>query len=202
MRKSLITISPFVLSVIIASFALILSSCEESPGEWEREKIRTDYGDYFEHYYRFVPGGFNDPLYEHRILYNGKELLSYTKEHEDSGIECIYTDEKLIVYDIHMELFYRKSGERDFQLFPLDSSKKDFYHVYYKLLFTMNVDVVNMLLSSGDKYTQNVVLAYAQGDFSEAEKQGVSIEKGEEEALTDYCSYLVEEYSLTKASDK
>ncbi len=192
MKKNLKKVFPLMLCIVM----LVLASCKQSPGEWEREDVVTDYGDYFEHFYRFVPGGFNDPRYEHRILYNGSELLSYTKEHEDSGIECIY-DGEMVVYDIHMELFYRNSNENVFQPLPIDSSKKEFYPVYYRLLLKVDVDITDMLLSSGDKYAQDVVLAYAKGDFSEAEKNDIKIEEGEGEALTDYCLFLSDEYHLS-----
>jgi hypothetical protein len=186
------------LVVVIIGLTIVLSSCEEPPGEWEKEDIKTEYGDYFEHFYRFVPGGFNDPRYEHRILYNGKELLSYTKEHEDSGVKGLYNDDTLTVYYIHRELYYRTLKENEFHLLPFDTDKKEFYPAYYQLLLQGSIDIMEMLVSSDDKYAKKVVVSYAKGDFSEAEKNNIYLESGEDKRLIDYCSWLVEEYHLTE----
>jgi hypothetical protein len=55
-----------------------------------------------------------------------------------------------------------------------------------------------MLLVSGDNYAKKVVLAYAKGDFSEAEKNDIYLAPEEVERVKEFYSYLVKEYHLTE----
>jgi hypothetical protein len=55
-----------------------------------------------------------------------------------------------------------------------------------------------MLIASGDNYAKKVVLAYAEGDFSEAEKNDIYLAPEEVERVKEFYTYLVENYHLTK----
>ena len=197
MNRHLNKKSTWLLRSILIAVILVLTSCKQSPSEWKKEEVVTEFGDRFEHFYRIWPGGFPDPDYEHRILFKGKELLTYHEDDPESIINCIYKD-KIIVYNISSDYFYRRDKEDVFQTFPFDTQKKEFYPVYYQLLLERDIHVTDMLLASGDNYAKKVVLAYAEGDFSEAEKKNIYLAPEEIERVKEFYSYLVEDYHLTK----
>ena len=197
MNRHLNKKSTWLLRSILIAVILVLTSCKQSPSEWKKEEVVTEFGDRFEHFYRIWPGGFPDPDYEHRILFKGKELLTYHEDDPESIINCIYKD-KIIVYNISSDYFYRRDKEDVFQTFPFDTQKKEFYPAYYRLLLARDIDTTRMLLSVGDNYAKKVVLAFAKGDFSEAEEQGIFLSEAEIETEKSFYSELVEEYHLAK----
>ncbi len=95
-------------------------------------------------------------------------------------------------------MLYRKPEEKVFQPLPFDLSKREFYPVYYRLMLRGDIGITEMFLSQEDKYTQEVVLAYAKGDFSEAEEHGIYLEEDVKKGKRSYSSELVEEYHLSE----
>lgn len=198
-KKKLIVLSIVViaLSMFIIGCMLVFKECDR-PDDWKKEIIVTDYGDRFEHFYRNVTSTFEigDPNYEHRILFDNNEILFYFSDHEDVLIDYIY-NEAIRVYRMHGNLIYRNSGEDNFRYLPLDPSEKELYPEYYQLMLRGNNDIIEMLLYSNDKYAQQIVLAYAQNDFSEADKHGIDITSDIAQYLQRICSVYVKEYNLS-----